>query len=101
MEIATLSDLYTVLAIAAIVISALLGLIGLKIKAISHETSPNSGGSMKDKVNLTYELVQQIAHTQQEWRAEQARHNDRLYEADKRVHVRLDEHIRDHIGGVT
>ena len=99
MEITTLSDLYTVLAIGALIMSALLGLIGLKIKAISHETSPNSGGSMKDKVNMTYELLVEFNEAQKEWRKEQSAHNERLYDSLDTAHKRVDEHIRDHMVG--
>ena len=97
--IVKLSDLYILFGIFTVLVGALLAYLTLKIKTVVHETSPNSGGSMKDKVNLTYELLLKVENHQSEWRLEQTRHNDRLYEADKRIHARLDEHIHDHIGG--
>lgn len=96
----TVDELAAFFAICATVFGGLLWIINAQLAKIKHETQPNSGGSMKDKIDLTYDLVKDMANTQKEWRAEQARHNDRLYEADKRIHARLDDHIHDHIEGM-
>lgn len=93
----TVNELAAISAIAGAIFGGLLWIINAQLAKIKHETSPNSGGSMKDKIDLTYDLVKDMANVQKEWREEQTRHNNRLYEADKRIHERLDGHIHDHL----
>lgn len=97
----TLNDLLVALSILAILLGGLLWIIKMQVAGIKHETSPNSGGSMKDKVNLTHELLVKMDKNQAEWRDEQSKHNDRIYAAIGKAHGRIDEHIHDHLTGST
>lgn len=95
----TIEALYALGGLVALVLGGLLWLINTRIKAISHETSPNSGSSIKDVVGQIHSEVRSVRAEQAEWRTEQNRHNDRLYDSVGRVHARLDEHISDHLRG--
>lgn len=97
MKIITLNDLLIALSILAILLGALLWIIKAQVSQIKHETSPNSGGSMKDKIDLTHELVREEAKSRREWREEQAAHNERLYASIGNMHKRMDEHVHDHL----
>lgn len=97
MKIITLNDLLIALSILALLLGGLLWIIKAQVGQIKHETSPNSGGSMKDKIDLTHELVREEAKSRREWREEQAAHNERLYAAIGNVHKRVDKHINDHM----
>lgn len=100
MDSQTIDTLYAIGGLTALALGGLLWLINTRIKAISHETSPNSGSSMKDVVGQIYSEVRNVRAEQAEWRTEQNRHNDRLYDSVARVHKRLDDHISDHLNGV-
>lgn len=104
LQIDTANDLLAVLTILSILLAGLMWLIRTEVRGIKtetaqikHETTPNSGSSMKDKINVMYDIIKASHESEKEWRREQMSHNDRIYTSLTDVHRRVDAHLNDHI----
>lgn len=96
-------DVLVLLSILSMLLGGLIWLIRTQVQIraqtahIRHETSPNSGGSMKDKIDFVYDAVKSIGENEKEWRKEQSEHNKRIYDSLGKVHARIDGHLTDHL----
>lgn len=94
----TVNDLAPFVAVSVALLGGLIWIIKAQI-AMTKQFTPNGGSSLRDSIDRLERTLTETRADVKELRAKDDEQSERLISSIGRVHARLDEHMRDHLGG--
>lgn len=93
----SVSEIGTLITICVVFFGGLIWLIKA-VNAMGKQVVTNGGSSLRDAVDRIEENQREMKSDFRDVRHTLGEQNDRLYNGLGKVHARLDEHVRDHLG---